>query len=417
MPNPEAQAILDNLAFKKRHTITCQTKNGLKPWEQLSDSRKRCACAYWSLGIHDRAKGFERKSTGETSLELAKDVVKLRLDTGNRAAVLPDQGKPVKEAIEDFMQATRDGGVRQSTLSKYQTLMDQLQAFADWKGLRYVQELTQDATMEFRRAWEDEQAGYKRGRERTPGIARWRAQSMATCRRNLKTMRLFFKRAIERKWIKEDPTTVIRFAKEAVRKSKEQVKYLTPKQFADVLESCDGYAPNMPAYSKLRLKALILTMRWSGLRISDAVVLRSDAIKGDTLHVVTKKASTPVQIPVHPDLRSALDQLTPYDDGFLFWNRRAESSKPSTVQNNFGMRMADVFRDAGIPADVRHVSHMLRNTFAVDLLEKGLPLETVSLMLGHKSVTTTEKYYADFSRGYMDKLEERVRRIWAGETL
>lgn len=74
MTNDEAQAILDNLAFKKRHTTECQTKNGLKPWEQLSDSRKRCACAYWSLGVHDRAEGFKRKSTGETSRERAKGV-------------------------------------------------------------------------------------------------------------------------------------------------------------------------------------------------------------------------------------------------------------------------------------------------------------------------------------------------------
>jgi site-specific recombinase XerD len=63
---------------------------------------------------------------------------------------------------------------------------------------------------------------------------------------------------------------------------------------------------------------------------------------------------------------------------------------------------------------------MLRNTFAVHLLEKGLPLETVSLMLGHQSVTTTERYYTDFTTGYMDQAETKVRKVWAlgeGETL
>jgi hypothetical protein len=29
----------------------------------------------------------------------------------------------------------------------------------------------------------------------------------------------------------------------------------------------------------------------------------------------------------------------------------------------------------------------------------------VSLVLGHQSVVTTERYYADFSKGYMDKVE------------
>ena len=420
MLTPGAQAIFDGLVFKKRHTDECQTKNGLKQWEQLSDSRKRCSCAYWSCGVHDRAEGFKRKSTGEVSVERAQAVVRLRLESGNRTAVLPDQGKPINEAIADFMQHTKDGGVRESSLSKYQTLMDQLQAFADWKGLRYVQELNQDIVMEFRRAWEDANAGYKRGREKRPGVPLWRAQSTATCRRNVKTLRLLFNRAISRKWIGEDPTKVIRFPKEPTSKQKDQVKYLTPAQFSAVVDECDGFTSQMADYNKLRLRALILTMRHTGLRISDAVVLRSDSIKGDVLHVVTKKASTPVQIPMHPDLMAALSKLTPYGGGYLFWNRRSAESKPGTAQTNFGNLIAKVFENAGIRTDVKLVSHMLRNTFAVSLIEKGLPLETVSLLLGHKSVTTTERYYADFSKGYMDRIEARVRKVWTlkeGETL
>ena len=42
------QAVLDGLAFKKRHTTLCQTTNNLKQWEPLNDKRKRCACPYWS---------------------------------------------------------------------------------------------------------------------------------------------------------------------------------------------------------------------------------------------------------------------------------------------------------------------------------------------------------------------------------
>jgi len=35
--------------------------------------------------------------------------------------------------------------------------------------------------------------------------------------------------------------------------------------------------------------------------------------------------------------------------------------------------------------------HQLRDTFAVDLLQKGVPLEEVSKLLGHESIKTTEK--------------------------
>ena len=49
-----------------------------------------------------------------------------------------------------------------------------------------------------------------------------------------------------------------------------------------------------------------------------------------------------------------------------------------------------MFEAAGIQSEGHMVSHRLRATFAVDLLQKGVPLEHVSKLLGHKSATTTE---------------------------
>jgi integrase len=290
--------------------------------------------------------------------------------------------------------------------------MEQLQAFADWRGFRYVHELGQEATMEFRRAWEDEKAGYKLGAERRPGRPRWRKSNIGTCKRSAKTLRYFFRYAISRKWTTENPADVLRFPKAFSAKTKEDVKYLTVEQFDKVLAKCEEFT-RMTEYNRQRIKALILTMRWTGLRMGDAVVLRANSIAGDVLRVRTKKASSLVQIPLHPDLAAALAELKPYDGGYYFWNKRADGSKPSTPQMNFGVQLAGLFRNAGIKFDQHHISHALRNTFAVDLLEKGLPLETVSLMLGHQSVKTTELYYADFSKGYMDRAEARVRSVWA----
>jgi integrase/recombinase XerD len=407
----EVQAVLDRLEFKKQHTAECRDKNKLKRWQPLTDSRKRCGCPYWSCGVHNQTEGFKRISTGEISLEGAKAVTALRLQTGNRTATLPTQGTLISEAIDDFMQFTRDGGARESSLDKYRTLMDQLQAYADWKGIERLAELNQDAVIEFRRTWEDPAAGYKQSVERTEGKPRWRGQSISTCRRNAKTLRYFFVRGIARKWITENPASVLRFPKEHGAKTKEEVKYLTPDQFNDLLAECDGF-DRMTDYNKQRIKALILTMRFTGLRISDAVVLRTDSIVKDVLQVRTKKASVCVQIALHPNLATALAELEPYEGGYYFWNRRKDGAKASTPQGNFAVQLAELFRRACIETDVHHVSHMLRNTFAVDLLAKGLPLETVSLMLGHQSVLTTERYYADFSRGYMDRAEARLRQVW-----
>jgi len=57
-------------------------------------------------------------------------------------------------------------------------------------------------------------------------------------------------------------------------------------------------------------------------------------------------------------------------------------------------------------------SHRLRDTFSVDLLQKGVPLETVSLLLGHTSIKTTQKHYAPWVKSRQDALESAVKMSW-----
>jgi site-specific recombinase XerD len=58
------------------------------------------------------------------------------------------------------------------------------------------------------------------------------------------------------------------------------------------------------------------------------------------------------------------------------------------------------------------MSHRLRDTFAVDLLEKGVPLEELSKLLGHESIRTTEKHYAKWVKGRQDRLNTLVVGTW-----
>ena len=62
------------------------------------------------------------------------------------------------------------------------------------------------------------------------------------------------------------------------------------------------------------------------------------------------------------------------------------------------------------------VSHRLRDTFAVDLLQKGVPLEEVSKLLGHESIKTTEKSYAKWVKGRQDRLDKLVIGSWSEQT-
>jgi integrase len=62
-------------------------------------------------------------------------------------------------------------------------------------------------------------------------------------------------------------------------------------------------------------------------------------------------------------------------------------------------------------AGVEGHPHRFRDTFAVRLLEKGVPIDQVSTLLGHTSVNTTEKYYAPWVRSRQKLLDEAVAAL------
>jgi integrase len=58
-------------------------------------------------------------------------------------------------------------------------------------------------------------------------------------------------------------------------------------------------------------------------------------------------------------------------------------------------------------------AHRFRDTFAVELLLAGVPLERVSVLLGHQSVRITERHYSPWVRSRQAQLEQDLRRAWS----
>lgn len=56
--------------------------------------------------------------------------------------------------------------------------------------------------------------------------------------------------------------------------------------------------------------------------------------------------------------------------------------------------------------------HMFRDTFAVEMLLAGVPIDQVSLLLGHASVKITEKSYSPFVKARQIQLQDSVRSAW-----
>ena len=103
----------------------------------------------------------------------------------------------------------------------------------------------------------------------------------------------------------------------------------------------------------------------------------------------------------------ALKKLRTNDGGRYFSTGNA---KPQTARANWSRYLDSLFALAKI--DGAH-SHRFRDTFAVELLLAGAPLETVSVLLGHSSVKITEKHYKPWVRSLQRKLEEEVKRAWS----
>ena len=53
------------------------------------------------------------------------------------------------------------------------------------------------------------------------------------------------------------------------------------------------------------------------------------------------------------------------------------------------------------------------DTFAAELLLAGVPIERVSILLGHQSIKMTEKYYSAWTDLGQRQAEEDLRRAWA----
>ena len=57
-------------------------------------------------------------------------------------------------------------------------------------------------------------------------------------------------------------------------------------------------------------------------------------------------------------------------------------------------------------------AHRFRDTFAVELLLASVPLDQVSILLGHSSVKITEKSYAPWVKARQVQLEAAVMKSW-----
>ncbi len=138
--------------------------------------------------------------------------------------------------------------------------------------------------------------------------------------------------------------------------------------------------------------ALLTLLYGCGLRIGEALALkRHEAPQGDALRVLGKGRKERI-VPVLPVVREAILRYLaacPYDpgpSGALFLGARGGALDPAVVQ----ARMRKLRAWIGLPDSA--TPHALRHSFATHLLAAGGDLRAIQELLGHASLSTTQRY-------------------------
>ncbi len=175
-------------------------------------------------------------------------------------------------------------------------------------------------------------------------------------------------------------------------------------------EKCRG-----PFYTKSenvrRLRAFALALRYTGMRIGDVTALERARVQNGTVFLYTQKSGTPVYLPLPESVLNALEQAPVTNERYYFWSG---NGKLKSAVADWQRSLAKVYKTAGVP-DAH--AHQFRDTFAVELLLSGVPLERVSVLLGHSSVKITERHYAPWVLERQEQIEEDVRRAWKVDPL
>ncbi len=152
----------------------------------------------------------------------------------------------------------------------------------------------------------------------------------------------------------------------------------------------------LPAMQAARDVALFTLLYGCGLRLSEALALNladAPAEGGEAALRVLGKGGKPRLVPVLPKVRAAIAAYLPYRAGAgpeapLFIGARGARLDPAVAQKS----LRNWRRLAGLPEHA--TPHALRHSFATHLLGGGADLRAIQELLGHASLSTTQRYTA-----------------------
>ena len=367
------------LTLYRRHKRTCCNFG-----KRRGEKQRQCKCKFWVNGVLG---GREVRLSLDTR-DIKKASQKVHEWEAKERVVEPGAAVTFPDAWVSFLADLEARKLSYQTIRKYKLLQRQMKAYGEERGLTLLSQFDLDVLSRFRATWKDG--------PRTAG-------------KKLERLRAFFRFAHDRQWVESNPATRIKLPKVSICPTMP----LTHEEMVKILTACDGLQLTAPIEGRLnahRLKTLVLLMRYTGMRVSDAVTLTTDRLDGKRLFLYTQKTGVPVYTVLPDSIVRALETTPRVTDTRYFWSG---NGKRESVVCHWQMRLKKLFDLAEVSKGLGNaVSHRFRDTFAVELLLAGVPIERVSILLGHQSVRVTERHYNPWVRSRQEQLEADVASAW-----
>ena len=356
-----------------RHTPGCKYAG--------DDFCKRCNCRK-HLRWSQNGKQY-RKQAGTRSWTEAEKVKADLADqlSGRVTEKRVTDAKTLTDAREAFLKAKTVKRVSPGTLSRYGLETQRLVTFCERRGVFTVEGLDLELMTDYKATWP----------ERYPSTTTQHLVQLC--------VRVFLNYCHAAGWLTRVPKL------DPIKVDEPPTTPLTDQEYARVLG----------AAKTKRARAIIQLMRWTGLANRDAAcLLKSELImdpKNKRAHVITSRQKTGVhvRVPLLWDVALDIKAGANKDGEHLFYDGKATPLNFAKVQ---GQHISWAFARAGVRCQGHMVSHRLRDTFACHLLSNGVPMEEVSRLLGHTSISTTERHYAQWAKGRQDRLDSLVSATW-----
>ncbi len=206
----------------------------------------------------------------------------------------------------------------------------------------------------------------------------------ATFRRRMGQLRTFFLRVIEWGWA-DAPMRVPIFFGDVPKRDEPLPRFLDDARFAQFMRA-------LAAEPVIRRRVAIELLARTGMRVGELCGLEADAVTvigdGHWLRVPLGKLHNDRYVPLHPHLVELLDA---YRDAYGVHDHGRLLSGEQGPLNRYAVQrwLTAIARRAGIG----HVHpHQLRHTLATQAINRGMSIEAIAALLGHRSLDMTLRY-------------------------